>query len=131
MMSPLRGQVVAVAAGLAAGLAASLASAGEADVVRAAVSCDAERVCRFDVTLRHADEGWEHYADRFEVLSTEGEVLGTRVLAHPHVEEQPFTRSLAGVRIPEAVSEVRVRGRDSVHGLGGEEIRVEIPSAPH
>jgi hypothetical protein len=118
-----------VAVGIAAALAAP-AAAGEADVLRARVVCDAQRVCRFDVTVRHADEGWKHYADRFEVLSPAGEVLGTRVLRHPHVDEQPFTRSLGDVRIPDGVEQVRIGARDSVHEWGGEEIEVEIPTGP-
>jgi len=36
---------------------------------------------RFDVTLRHNDEGWDHYADAWQVvLPEDGEVLGERVL---------------------------------------------------
>jgi hypothetical protein len=103
------------------------ASAGEADVLSAEVQCNDERLCRFVVTLRHADEGWKHYADRWEVLSPEGELLATRVLRHPHVEEQPFTRALPGVKIPISVEKVRIRARDSVHGYGGEEIEIELP----
>ncbi len=77
--------------------------------------------------VRHADEGWKHYADRWEVLSPEGELLATRVLRHPHVEEQPFTRALSGVKIPLSVEKVRIRARDSVHGYGGEEVEIELP----
>jgi len=95
--------------------------------VSATVSCDASRVCQFDVTLRHADEGWDHYADLWEVTGPDDEVLGTRVLAHPHVREQPFTRSLAGVAIPESVRSVTIRARDSVHGRGGAEVELAIP----
>jgi hypothetical protein len=54
-------------------------------------------------------------------------VLGTRNLAHPHVDEQPFTRSATGVVIPEDVRSVTVRANDSVHGYGGAEILVELP----
>ena len=56
--------------------------------------------CTFSVTLEHADEGWSHYADQWEVLSLDGNLLGKRVLHHPHENEQPFTRSLSGVAIP-------------------------------
>ncbi|MEM1176088.1 MAG: hypothetical protein AAGI27_14855 [Pseudomonadota bacterium] len=103
------------------------AVAGEADVLEVEVRCDAERVCRFDVTVKHEDEGWEHYADRWEVLTTNGEVIATRVLAHPHEHEQPFTRSLGEITLPEGVAEVRVRARDSVHGYGGKEVTVSVP----
>ena len=71
----------------------------------------------FVVTLEHKDEGWEHFADRWEVWTPDGKtLLGTRSLAHPHVEEQPFTRSLSGVDIPEGVNQVLIRAHDLVHG---------------
>ena len=81
---------------------------------------------RFDVTLRHDDSGWDHYADGWEVLSPSGDVLGKRVLAHPHVNEQPFTRSLSGVRIPQGISTVSIRAHDSVHGYNREMFEVSL-----
>lgn len=106
---------------------ATIVFAGEADVLKVDVSCDSERSCRFSVTLEHADEGWEHYADQWEVVAPDGTVLGTRVLAHPHVREQPFTRSLSKVSVPDGIKEVTVRARDSVHGYGGKEKLVSLP----
>lgn len=84
---------------------------------------------RFDVTVRHADEGWDHYADGWEVLGPDGARLGHRPLAHPHVDEQPFTRSLGGVAIPDGVGAVTVRAHDSVHGWG-EAVMVPLPAPP-
>lgn len=81
----------------------------------------------FSVTLKHADEGWDHYADLWQVEDTAGTVLGTRVLAHPHVDEQPFTRSLSGVTLPGDLKEVVIRARDSVHGFGSP-YRFKMPS---
>lgn len=81
---------------------------------------------KFDVTVRHEDTGWEHYADAWEVLSPDGTVLATRVLTHPHVNEQPFTRSMSGITIPEGVTEVRVRAHDLVDGYGGKEINISL-----
>lgn len=103
------------------------AAAGEADVVSAVATQEAAGTWRFDVTVAHADEGWDHYADQWDVLAPDGTVLGTRVLFHPHVEEQPFTRSLSGVVIPDSVTTVTVRARDSVHGYGGVTVAVELP----
>ena len=81
---------------------------------------------RFSVTVAHADEGWDHYADAWDVVGPDGTLLGTRTLAHPHETEQPFTRSLGGVFIPADVHEVTIRARDSVHGYGGAEVTVEL-----
>ena len=102
------------------------AQAGEADVVAATAECDAQRVCRFSVTIRHADTGWEHYADAWQVAMESGEVLATRVLRHPHVNEQPFTRQLAGVKVPAGVERVRILAHDKVHDEGGAEVIVEL-----
>lgn len=108
--------------------AASIAAAGDADVVGVTASCSADRVCRFSVTVRHDDAGWEHYADRWEIHSLDGKVLGIRELAHPHDHEQPFTRSLEGIRIPDGITEVRVRARDSRHRYGGEGLVYDLES---
>ena len=102
------------------------ANAGEADVVAVEAARESAGTWRFDVTVAHADEGWDHYSDKWEVLAPDGRVLGTRVLLHPHVGEQPFTRSLGGVAIPEEIDRVILRAHDSVHGLGGVEITVEL-----
>jgi hypothetical protein len=109
-------------------LLAAGAHAGEADVVAVEVTPEGGGAYRFDVTVRHADEGWDHYADAWQVLAPDGTVLGTRELLHPHETEQPFTRSLTGVAIPAGITEVTVRARDSVHGFGGAEMTVAIPS---
>lgn len=101
--------------------------AGMADVLDVQTSCTENRVCRFDVTVRHTDEGWKHFADRWEVLTLDGKVLATRELAHPHVNEQPFTRSLFNVHIPPNTKHIRVRSHDSVHGFGGKELVVDLP----
>lgn len=101
------------------------AFAGEADVVDVQVTGSAGSY-NFSVTVRHADEGWDHFANRWEVVGQDGTIYGTRVLAHPHVNEQPFTRS-GTINIPQGVGTVIVRANDSVHGLGGKEIVVPLP----
>ncbi|MGL5008711.1 MAG: hypothetical protein ACRC6I_02415 [Paracoccaceae bacterium] len=80
----------------------------------------------FDVTLRHPDTGWDHYADAWEVLSPDGASLGLRTLTHPHVDEQPFTRSLSGIASPAGVSHVTIRARCLVDGWSGETLRVAL-----
>lgn len=101
--------------------------AGESDVVDATIERQADGTFTVHATVRHGDEGWDHYANGFDALGPDGAVLGTRVLAHPHVNEQPFIRSLRGLDVPAGVARVTVRAQDSVHGYGGATVVLEIP----
>ena len=101
------------------------AFAGKADVL-AAKAIKIGDSWQISATIKHADEGWKHYANSFQVLSMDGTVLGTRVLFHPHVDEQPFTRSLRGVNIPANTTKIRVRAGDLVHGYGGKETVIKL-----
>jgi len=102
------------------------ALAGEVTIVDVEVSCAKD--CMFSVTLQHADEGWEHYADQWDVVTLDGKLIKSRVLIHPHVDEQPFTRSLSGVKIPQGMKAVKIRARDSIHGYARQEYIVELNS---
>ena len=97
----------------------------DSPVVEGAIATRSGAGWRFDVTVRHPDTGWDHYADAWRVEAEDGIELGLRVLLHPHETEQPFTRSLSGVAIPDGTARVVVRARDSVHGWG-EGIVVEL-----
>ena len=99
-----------------------IANAGETDVVKVRAKQASDGTWSFHVTLRHTDKGWDHYANRWEILTEGRKVLATRVLAHPHTHEQPFTRSLSGVKLPKGTKAVIVRGHDSVDKYGGKEI---------
>lgn len=85
-------------------------------VVATAMAAPDGTTFRFGVTLRHPDTGWEHYADTWQIEAPDGTVLGVRKLDHPHEEEQPFTRSLSGVVVPEGLTRVRVRAHCLVDG---------------
>ena len=100
--------------------------AGQADVVGVEAQRQTGGSWRFDVTVCHADEGWDHYADKWVVEGPDGAVYGERVLLHPHETEQPFTRSQSGIEIPNDVSSVAVRAHDSVHGFGGAGMSVDL-----
>jgi hypothetical protein len=101
--------------------------AGEADILGVEVQRSDDGTYTFKATVQHGDTGWEHYADRFDIITSDGRILGTRTLYHPHVDEQPFTRNLTGVLIPGGVNKIIVRARDSVHGYGGKTLEVELP----
>ena len=107
---------------------AGLASTAWADVPRVVDvvlkrSGDAWRV---DVTLEHGDTGWDHYADGWDIRAPDGTELGYRKLHHPHVNEQPFTRSLGGVAIPEDLAEVAIEASTNTGGWEGGTVAVTL-----
>ena len=108
-------------------LSGNAAYAGEVDVLQVEVKRSGDNVYHFDVTVTHKDEGWNHYANKWDVVAPDGTILGTRTLYHPHVQEQPFTRSLSGVKISEGIHRVTIRAHDSVHGYGGQVMTVDLP----
>lgn len=103
----------------------STAQADNPDIV--AVSMErGEMGWRVSVTLRHEDTGWDHYADAWEIRDPDGKLLGRRTLMHPHENEQPFTRSLRDVMLPDGVPYITIRARCSRDGWVGEEMKVLI-----
>ncbi len=106
-------------------LAPGFVSAGQVEIVNVEVVCSSS--CTFSVTLIHGDEGWDHYANQWDVMTMDGRLLKSRVLIHPHVDEQPFTRSLPGVKIPAGTTRVKIRAKDLKHGYSSEEYTVRIP----
>ena len=115
--------VLAAVSIVAATLASTLASGGRAQASEPIVEAvevvpESNGTFRFSVTVRHADTGEEHYAIVWQVLGADGTVYGERKLLHPHVEEQPFSRSQSGIAIPAGIKTVMVRSGDNRGDLG-------------
>lgn len=107
--------------------------AGNADVLSVRVVRAADDTWTFHVTVEHPDTGWEDYADGWDVVTPASKVLKpdpdspfTRLLLHPHENEQPFTRSQSGIVIPDGVTQLRVRAHDLLDGYGGREVVVDL-----
>ena len=105
----------------------------DADVVFVRAVLEADNTWTFHVTVLHPDTGWDDYTDGWDVVTPDGIVLTvdpddtfTRLLLHPHVGEQPFTRSQGGIQIPDGVIQVRVRAHDILDGFGGREVMVDL-----
>ncbi len=104
-----------------------------ADVLFVRAQLAQDNTWTFSVTVSHPDSGWADYADGWDVLLPDDTVLKsdsgspfTRLLLHPHVGEQPFTRSQSGIEIPGEIKVVTVRAHDIVDGFGGKEITVDL-----
>lgn len=81
----------------------------------------------FAVGISSPDTGCGQYADWWEMVSADGELLYRRVLTHSHVEEQPFVRSGGPVEIP-ADRVVWVRAHMHPGGYGGKTWRGAVAS---
>ncbi|QCW99083.1 hypothetical protein FGM00_02730 [Aggregatimonas sangjinii] len=92
------------------------ATAENAAVTKVEVSGD-ENAYTFSVTIASPDTGCTQYADWWEVVDLEGNLIYRRILTHSHVDEQPFTRSGGTVAISET-TEVFVRAHMNNSGYG-------------
>jgi len=106
-------------------LMVNLATAGQADILDAKALPSGDG-WRFTVSIEHADSGWEHYADAWRVVTENGDLLGERTLMHPHESEQPFTRSLDGVKIPKNIKVVYIEAHDSLHGWNSQRVKIDL-----
>lgn len=104
-----------------------VAESGCADVTQVEVEETADGTFTIAATVSSADTGWNKYADAWDVRAPDGNVLGTRELLHPHVDEQPFTRDLTGVEIPAGTETITVVARDSVEGFCGKPFDARVP----
>lgn len=84
---------------------------------------------RADVTLKHADAGWDHYADAWRLVDDKGNEIGKRTLYHPHVNEQPFTRSLSSFHIKSDKKVIFIEAHDKKHGWSPNKVKI-IMSKP-
>jgi len=102
-----------------------LVHADEVEIVNVYLQ-ESENSWRAEVTLKHADTGWEHYADAWRIVDEQDHLIKTRILYHPHVNEQPFTRSLGNIQIPASTSVVYIEAHDKLHGWSKQRIRVDL-----
>ena len=106
-------------------------SVGDANVTSVYAREDADGTWTFHVSIEHKDVNWYDYADGWDVVLPDGSAIKpdpfgeyTRHIRHPHVHEQPFTRTQKALKIPAGTPSVRVRAHDKRDGFGGVEVEV-------
>ena len=104
----------------------AFSSADDVDILGAEFVQDGDGTWTVNVVLLHDDSGWDHYADKWRVVDPNGEVLGERVLLHPHEDEQPFARSESGITIPADQTTLNIEAHDLVHGLTPDRLTVDM-----
>lgn len=101
------------------------ATANEVEIVNVMLEPSAHR-WTFHVTLKHDDASWDHYADDWRIVDAKGTEIGNRKLWHPHPDEQPFTRSLANVLIPNGTDIIYIEAHDKVHGWSKQRVKIDM-----
>lgn len=103
--------------------------ADNADVLDADIQYESGSRYSFSVTVRHNDTGWDHYADRYEILTPDDRIIAARVLRHPHVQDQPFTRDLRYIPVPDGINRVKIRAHCSRDGYVGAMLEKQLPAS--
>ena len=102
------------------------ANANNVTILAAAIIHQSHGEYLVNVKLQHQDTGWEHYADEWRLVDNQGNILGTRVLLHPHVEEQPFTRALSNVILDDSLTTLYIEAHDKVHGWAKQKLEIDL-----
>lgn len=102
------------------------AQANEVEIVGADFVQGRDGSWSVNVALLHADNGWDHYADIWRVVDVQGNILGERVLLHPHEDEQPFIRGAEGVTIAEGTKTLYIEAHDMVHGWTPNRLEIDM-----
>lgn len=96
----------------------------QADIVSVEVT-GVDKNYTFAVGISSPDTGCEQYANWWEVVSKEGQLLYRRILGHSHVTEQPFVRSGGKVNIS-GQQEIIIRAHMNTSGYGGIQLRGSV-----
>lgn len=102
-------------------------TANDAAQVIAVTTSGEPNTYTFAVTVQSTETGCEQYANWWEVVTPEGELIYRRILAHSHIDEQPFRRTGGPVAIQPDAS-VIVRAHMEPQGYGMQAMQGSVES---
>jgi hypothetical protein len=97
-----------------------------ADVISVDITGEAGQYL-FSVGIESPDVDCDQYADWWEVVADDGELVYRRILLHSHAQEQPFIRSGGPVSI-KPDQEILVRAHMNNSGYGGRAFKGSVKS---
>ena len=103
-----------------------ITTASDVQLLTAAIIHQSQDEYLVSIKLQHEDTGWDHYADEWRIVDQQGTVLGTRVLLHPHVQEQLFTRALSNVKLDDKHTKIYIEAHDKQHGWAKEKLEIDF-----
>jgi hypothetical protein len=81
----------------------------------------------FSVTIASPDLGCNQYANWWEIIDLDGNLIYRRILGHSHVNEQPFTRSGVATGVMNT-TEIYIRAHMNTTGYGNVVFRGSVES---
>jgi hypothetical protein len=78
------------------------------------------------VTLRHDDQGFEHYANGWRLVDAKKNVIAAQELYHPHDKKKSFTDSKANIKIPSQTKLVFLEAQAKPHGWSKQRVRIDL-----
>ncbi len=95
--------------------------AQKADVIEAKVKKSFGGKYVAYVKIDHKDEGYEHFADRWEIFDQNGKRLTIRIIFSPTTEKETIESYLYGFAVPEGTKKLIFKAHCNKDGWGGKE----------
>lgn len=78
------------------------------------------------VTLRHDDEGYDHYVNGWRIVDAKKNVLASQEIYHPHNKKKSFTDNKSNITIPKDAKIIFLEAQAKPHGWGKQRVRIDM-----